>query len=111
MGSTDRPTSPTKTAGILEHFIQGGQPTAGGVMHAVTSYAQTISDADRAYEIEERGMDALAFAANCQPIYPGGAPARFAPSIHEEANVATGVRQTGENGGRTEPQELRRGPA
>lgn len=35
-------------ARILSHFIRGGQMTAGGVMQAVTSTAQTLTDADQA---------------------------------------------------------------
>jgi hypothetical protein len=50
--------------GILGHFITGGQMTAGGVLNAVTSYAQTIADPDRANEIEEAGLPALALAAS-----------------------------------------------
>ena len=34
------------------HFIRGGQLTAGGVMQAVTSVAQTLDDADAAHEME-----------------------------------------------------------
>lgn len=49
--------------GILGHFIQGGDITAGGVMNAVTSFAQTVLDPDRAGEIEEAGLPALALAA------------------------------------------------
>ncbi|WP_202873456.1 hypothetical protein [Kribbella capetownensis] len=33
--------------GILDHFIAGGQRTAGGVLQAVTSYAQTIAPTSR----------------------------------------------------------------
>jgi hypothetical protein len=49
--------------GILGHFISGGQLTAGGVMQAVTSFAQTVLDPDRAAYIEESGLQALALAA------------------------------------------------
>jgi hypothetical protein len=49
--------------GILGHFIQGGDITAGGVMNAVTSFAQTVLDPDRAGEIEEAGLPALSLAA------------------------------------------------
>mgnify|MGYP000853136118 CR=1 FL=1 len=49
--------------GILEHFIRGGQLTAGGVMHAVTSYAQTVDDADVSADLEGAGLKALALAA------------------------------------------------
>lgn len=49
--------------GILGHFISGGDTTAGGVMQAVTSFAQTVLDPDRANEIEEAGLPALTLAA------------------------------------------------
>jgi hypothetical protein len=45
--------------GILEHFIKGSDMTHGGVFQAITSYAQTVGDADRAYAME---ADALAAA-------------------------------------------------
>lgn len=45
--------------GVLDHFIKGGQLTAGGVLHAVTSFAQTVEDADDAAELE--GMALRAF--------------------------------------------------
>ncbi|MCT9093442.1 DUF932 domain-containing protein [Streptomyces sp. ASQP_92] len=48
---------------ILGHFIQGGQLTAGGVMQAITSVAQTLPDADAAHELEGRALPALAAAA------------------------------------------------
>lgn len=48
---------------ILDHFIRGGQMTAGGVMQAVTSVAQTLDDADQAAEVEGLALDALAVAA------------------------------------------------
>ncbi|MFN2345590.1 MAG: DUF932 domain-containing protein [Dermatophilaceae bacterium] len=44
---------------ILDHFIRGGQTNAIGVMQAVTSYAQTIDDADTAAEIEASALDVL----------------------------------------------------
>jgi hypothetical protein len=37
---------------ILAHFIRGGQITAGGIMQAVTSVAQTVDDADIAADLE-----------------------------------------------------------
>jgi hypothetical protein len=40
--------------GILSHFVQGGQMTRGGIMHAATAYAQTVEDADSAYDVEQR---------------------------------------------------------
>lgn len=48
---------------ILAHFIRGGQMTAGGVMQAVTSTAQTLSDADQAATLEALALPALAAAA------------------------------------------------
>lgn len=49
--------------GILDHFIRGGQMTAGGVLNAVTSYAQTVVDADKAQDIESQALRALELAA------------------------------------------------
>lgn len=51
---------------ILDHFIHGGDITSGGVMHAVTSAAQTIEDADAAYELERQGLRAMRMAASVQ---------------------------------------------
>ncbi|WP_409240507.1 DUF932 domain-containing protein [Streptomyces sp. PA5.6] len=48
---------------ILSHFIQGGQITAGGLMQAVTSTAQTLTDADQAATLEALALPALAAAA------------------------------------------------
>lgn len=48
---------------ILSHFIKGGSLTAGGVMHAVTSVAQTLDDADAAHDLESRALKALQLAA------------------------------------------------
>jgi hypothetical protein len=48
---------------ILNHFIRGGDVTAGGVMHAVTSFAQTLDDADAAHEMEGQALRALETAA------------------------------------------------
>ncbi|ALE76809.1 hypothetical protein FRP1_28870 (plasmid) [Pseudonocardia sp. EC080625-04] len=48
---------------ILSHFIRGGSPTSGGVLHAVTAAAQTIPDVDEAYEVESRGIEAMQHAA------------------------------------------------
>jgi hypothetical protein len=50
-------------ADILSHFIRGGDVTAGGVMHAVTSVAQTIPDADTAHDMEAAALRALEIAA------------------------------------------------
>jgi hypothetical protein len=48
---------------ILSHFIRGGDLTAGGVMHAVTSTAQTVPDADTAHDMEAQALPALELAA------------------------------------------------
>ncbi|AZP14700.1 DUF932 domain-containing protein [Streptomyces aquilus] len=48
---------------ILAHFIRGGQMTAGGVMQAVTSTAQTLTDADQAATLEALALPALTAAA------------------------------------------------
>ncbi|MER6187710.1 DUF932 domain-containing protein [Streptomyces sp. NPDC021056] len=48
---------------ILSHFIRGGQMTAGGVMQAITSTAQTLTDADQAAALEALAIPALAAAA------------------------------------------------
>jgi hypothetical protein len=51
-------------AGIMSHFIKGGDLTAGGVLHAVTSVAQTLPDADAASDLEAAGLRALEIAAS-----------------------------------------------
>jgi hypothetical protein len=48
---------------ILAHFIRGGQLTAGGVMQAVTSVAQTLDDADIASDLEARALRVMELAA------------------------------------------------
>ena len=55
--------SKEQTAGILDHFIKGADLTAGGVMHAVTSFAQTVVDADAAADLEASGVRAMELAA------------------------------------------------
>ena len=50
-------------AQIMNHFVRGGDLTAGGVMHAVTSAAQVQADADTAHEMEAAGLRALEIAA------------------------------------------------
>jgi hypothetical protein len=45
------------TDGILEHFIKGGDTTTGGLFNAITSFSQTVADADKAYAMN---ADALA---------------------------------------------------
>lgn len=45
-------------SGLLSAFIDGGDRTKGGLANAITAYSQSVTDADRAYD-----MDADAFAA------------------------------------------------
>lgn len=54
--------SEQQTRGILDHFIRGGQVTSGGVMQAVTSFAQTVTDADAAHDLESRAVQAMELA-------------------------------------------------
>jgi hypothetical protein len=55
--------SESQRASILDHFIRGGALTAGGVMHAVTSVAQTLEDPDEAFELESTAIRAMRLAA------------------------------------------------
>ncbi|MET8908354.1 DUF932 domain-containing protein [Micromonospora sp. NPDC004551] len=57
LGFTDQ-----QQATILDHFIRGGQVTAGGVMQAVTSAAQ-LADGDTAWDMEAAALSALSLAA------------------------------------------------
>jgi hypothetical protein len=50
-------------ADIMAHFIRGGDLTAGGILHAVTSAAQSQDEADTAHEMESVGLRALEIAA------------------------------------------------
>jgi hypothetical protein len=56
--------TPAQQTTILDHFIKGGQLTAGGIMQAVTSAAQTVQDADVAHAMEAAGLRALELAAS-----------------------------------------------
>jgi hypothetical protein len=47
---------------ILDFFMTGGQLTAGGIMQAVTAYAQTLPG-DDAYEMNGQAMHVLSLAA------------------------------------------------
>ena len=55
--------SEAQQADILDHFIKGGDLTAGGIMHAVTSAAQAQADGDAAWDLENSALDALGIAA------------------------------------------------
>ena len=45
--------------GVLDHFIRGGQMTAGGLVNAVTSFAQLVGDADAASSLEDSAIRVL----------------------------------------------------
>jgi hypothetical protein len=51
------------TKGILDHFIRGSQLSTAGLMGAVTSYSQDVTDPDEANMIEAQGLRAMALAA------------------------------------------------
>jgi hypothetical protein len=51
------------TDAILAHFIRGGQLTAGGIMQAVTSVAETLDDADTAHDLEAQAVHVMNLAA------------------------------------------------
>jgi hypothetical protein len=55
--------TPDEQKGVLDLFARGGQSTAGGVAQAVSAYAQTVEDVDRAYAIELRAVEAMEIAA------------------------------------------------
>ena len=48
--------------GILEYFLRGGQSTTGGVMQAITSFSQTVVDADVAHSLDDKAIAAMEFA-------------------------------------------------
>jgi hypothetical protein len=54
--------SKAEQEGILRHFLMAGQITSGGVMNAVTSYSQTIPDADAAHDLNVRAIEAMEMA-------------------------------------------------
>jgi hypothetical protein len=56
--------SEAQQAEILDHFIKGGDLTAGGIMHAVTSAAQLQDNGDASWDLENTALDALTLAAS-----------------------------------------------
>jgi hypothetical protein len=48
---------------VFAHFIRAGSVTSGGVLHAVTSAAQLLENADDAYAMEATGLRAMHLAA------------------------------------------------
>src|SRR5207248_71650 len=55
--TTDQATS------ILAHFIPGPDISAAGIMHAITSVAQTLDDPDTAHDLETTAVQAMHLAA------------------------------------------------
>ncbi|PXX53425.1 hypothetical protein DFR70_12736 [Nocardia tenerifensis] len=49
----------TERAGILSHFIAGGQLTAAGIANAVTSYSQTVPNPVRADSLDDLAVQAM----------------------------------------------------
>jgi len=56
--------SEAQQAAVLDHFIKGGDLTAGGIMHAVTSAAQLQDDGDAAWDLENTALEALSLATS-----------------------------------------------
>ncbi len=52
-----------QTRSVLDMFIKGGDPTAGGILQAVTAAAQGEDDADVAFEMEGLAVEAMSQAA------------------------------------------------
>lgn len=50
-------------AGILSHFMRGGAYTVGGIGNAITSWSQTVDDAERAAELDAAALPAMKEAA------------------------------------------------
>jgi hypothetical protein len=49
--------------GLLAHFIAGGQNTAGGLMNAITSFSQTLPDADEAFDLNRKAVESMSLVA------------------------------------------------
>lgn len=49
----------TTIDGVLDQFIRGGDMTRFGVVQAITAHAQTVDDADLAYDLEANALNAL----------------------------------------------------
>lgn len=45
---------------IIRHFIAGGQLNAAGIANAITSFSQTVPDPDRADELDDLALKAMA---------------------------------------------------
>ena len=64
--STELRYSKAQTDAIFEDFLAGGDRSAGGVLHAVTSAAQRQDNAETAHAMEADGLRAMALAARHQ---------------------------------------------
>ncbi len=81
----------------MNHFIRGGDVTVGGVMHAATSVAQILDDADAEHELESQALRPLdpadysdtAAEGVGQPLPPGllARPAR-SQTVEQSAYVS-----------------------
>jgi hypothetical protein len=48
---------------VFGFFIEGGQPTAGGIANAMTAWAQTLPDAELAANVERKALTVMKAAA------------------------------------------------
>jgi len=55
--------SEAEADGILGHFVKGGQLNAAGVMNAITSFSQTLDNADRARVLDDAAVESMALLA------------------------------------------------
>jgi len=76
---------------ILAHFICGGQLTAGGVMQAVTSVAQTLDDADTAHDLE--GQAPGPWISPCSSDHNSWQAGKCGPGSHRNRGGRTGCLQ------------------
>lgn len=53
--------SKSDAKGLLASFMDGGDRTRGGLVNAITAYSQTVTDADRAYEMDADALVAVGF--------------------------------------------------
>lgn len=55
--------SEAEAEGILGHFVKGGQLNAAGIMNAITSFSQTLDNADRARHLDDAAVESMALLA------------------------------------------------
>jgi hypothetical protein len=56
--------SEEQSARILDFYLNGGQPTAGGIAQAITAYSQTVDNGDTAHDLDMTAVEAMEFAAS-----------------------------------------------